>query len=192
MAETFVEEVLGDIKTKCAYTQTLEVARKHGATIGQCGIHKPKGSMPFGKQAYHSCTDSNFNLLNRRKKKKSQLLIEMIETNDLGKTGTWFEYVLCFVCFHQSPITCQTKITDGVKNVLGFGIVIYLKPSFFQNVNLLLECQQLLSVFHNPINKKWPALVRYIPCGREAAAGSIGCKGTAFIRNSQTFQRKNA
>lgn len=40
--------------------------------------------------------------------------------------------------------------------------------------------KQLFSVSHKRINKKWPALVRYIPCGREAVAGSIECKGTKF------------
>lgn len=40
--------------------------------------------------------------------------------------------------------------------------------------------KQLFSVSHKRINKKWPALVRCIPCGREAVAGSIECKGTKF------------
>ena len=90
------------------------------------------------------------------------------------------------------PVACQTKITDGIKNVFGFGIVVHLKPSLFQNVNLLLEREQLLGVFHNPINKKCPALVRYIPCGREAVAGSIVGKDKAFLRNNQKFNRKSA
>ena len=52
--------------------------------------------------------------------------------------------------------------------------------------------KQLFSVSHKRINKKWPALVRCIPCGREAVAGSIDCKGTSFIRGDQMFWRKSA
>jgi hypothetical protein len=52
--------------------------------------------------------------------------------------------------------------------------------------------KQLLRISHNRINKKWPALVRCIPCGREAVAGSIECKGTSFIRGDQMFWRKSA
>lgn len=45
---------------------------------------------------------------------------------------------------------------------------------------------------HNPINKKCPTLVCYIPCGREAVVVSIGCKGTAFFRGHQMFWQKRA
>ena len=41
-------------------------------------------------------------------------------------------------------------------------------------------------------NAKRPALVRYIPCGREAVAGSIGCKVTNFNRNCQRIWQKSA
>lgn len=57
---------------------------------------------------------------------------------------------------------------------------------------MLIECEKLFRIFHSRLSKKWPALVRCIPCGREAVAGSIGCKGTCFIRNDQIFLRKSA
>ena len=60
------------------------------------------------------------------------------------------------------------------------------------DINLLLKGKELLGVSHRHICKKWPALVRCIPCGREAVAGSIECKGTSFIRNFQLFYRKSA
>ena len=47
----------------------------------------------------------------------------------------------------------------------------------------------IVCIFHKPI-KKWPALVRYIPCGREAAAESIGYKGKAFNQNFQEIWQK--
>ena len=71
-------------------------------------------------------------------------------------------------------------------------LVVDNKSTLFQNVYLLLESQQLLGIVHKRINKKWPALVRCIPCGREAVAGSIECKGTSFIRGDQMFWRKSA
>ena len=39
--------------------------------------------------------------------------------------------------------------------------------------------------------KKCPTLVRYIPCGREAVAGSIVCKDMIFPRNNQICSQKN-
>ena len=172
--------------------QTLEVTCEQSAATCQRRVHKPECSMPFCKQTNHSGTDGDFNLLDRREEKKSQFLIKMIEANNLRKLGTRFEYVSHLICFHQSPVASQTKIANGIKNIFGFSIVIYLKPSLFQNINLLLEREQLLGVFHNSINKKWPALVRYIPCGREAVAGSIGCKVTTFNRNFQRIWQKSA
>ena len=71
-------------------------------------------------------------------------------------------------------------------------VQIYYESSLFQNVYLLLESEQLLSVSHKRVSKKCPALVRCIPCGREAVAGSIGCKGTVFYRSFQMFFRKSA
>jgi hypothetical protein len=49
----------------------------------------------------------------------------------------------------------------------------------------------IVCIFHKPI-KKWPALVRYIPCGREAAAESIGYKGKAFNQKFQEIWQKKA
>lgn len=167
--------------------QALEVTREQGAAICQCRVHKPECFMAFCKQTNHSGTNGDFNLLNRREEKKSQFLVKMVEVNDLRKLGTRLKSMLLLVYFHQSPISCQTKITDGVKSIFSFSIIFNLKPSLLQNVNLLLERKQLLSISHSRINKKWPALVRYIPCGREAAAGSIECKSTAFTCNIQIF-----
>ena len=96
------------------------------------------------------------------------------------------------VILHQSPIASKTKIADSVKYRLGFCLVVDNKSTLFQNVYLLLESQQLLGIVHKRINKKWPALVRCIPCGREAVAGSIEYKGTSFIRGDQMFWRKSA
>lgn len=42
----------------------------------------------------------------------------------------------------------------------------------------------------NSLQIKCPALVRYIPCGREAVAGSIVCKDILFPRNNQINSQK--
>lgn len=137
--------------------------------------------MPFCKNAYHSGTDCNLYMLNGRKEKNAQLFIKTIKVQYLGESGTRLEYVLLPISLHQSPITCQAEVADNVKGILGFFLILYKKPSLFKNVYLLLKRQQLLGISHKRINKKCPALVRYIPCGREAAAGSIGCKGITFF-----------
>ena len=131
-------------------------------------------------------------MLNGRKEKDAQLFIKAIKTHYLGESGTWLEYVLLPVNLHQAPIASQAEVADDVKGILGFILILYKKPSLFKNVYLLLKRQQLLGISHKRINKKCPALVRYIPCGREAVAGSIVCKVTAFSRNLQTFQQKSA
>ena len=136
--------------------------------------------MMLGKQTYYSGTDGDFYFLDDREKKKSQLFIEMIKANDLRESGTQFERMLLLVGFHQSPIACQAKITDRVKNIFGLCFVLYQESTSFQDINLLFKCQQLFGVFHKR-TKKWPALVRYIPYEREAAAGSIECKGTILF-----------
>ena len=148
--------------------------------------------MSFCKKANHSGSDGNLNLLYGGKDQYAQLFIETIEAHYLGEMGTWLECVLLPIRLHQSPIACQAEVADGVECVLGFFLVLYYESSLFQNVYLLLECKQLLSVSHKRVSKKCPALVRCIPYGREAVAGSIGCKGTVFYRNFQMFFRKSA
>ena len=81
---------------------------------------------------------------------------------------------------------------DGIKPVsdiaqVGVEFVVNNKPPLFQGFNLLSEGKGLLGISHKGINKKCPALVRYIPCGREAAAGSIVCKGTKLFHSLQAF-----
>ena len=148
--------------------------------------------MSFCKKANHSGSDGNLNLLYGGKDEYAQLFIETIEAHYLGEMGTWLECVLLPIRLHQSPIACQAEVADGVECVLGFFIILYKKPPLLKNVYLLLKREQLLRISHNRINKKCPALVRCIPCGREAVAGSIGCKGTVFYRNFQMFFRKSA
>ena len=161
--------------------QTMEITCEHRVTFRQRRFHKPKGPMSFCKQSYHSGTNGDFNLLDSREYEKAQLFVEMIEAKDFGESGAWPEKMLLLVCLHQPPVTCQPKITDSIQCVLGLFFILYLKTSLFENVDLLLKGEQLLGVFHKPISKKWPALVRCIPFGREAVAGSIGCKGTTYI-----------
>ena len=148
--------------------------------------------MSFCKKANHSGSDGNLNLLYGGKEEDAQLFIKTIEAYYLRESGTGLECVLLSVCFHQSPIACQAEIADGVECILGFFIILYKKPPLLKNVYLLLKREQLLRISHNRINKKCPALVRCIPCGREAVAGSIGCKVTTLYRNLQIFKRKSA
>lgn len=173
------------------FLQVSEISYKQIAALCQRRVHKPEGTMPFRKDAYHSGSNCYLYMLNSRKKKYAQLFVEAVKTQYLGESGTWLEDVILPVSLHQSPIACQAEVADDVKSTLGFFFIFNKKPSLLKNVNLLLEGQQLLGISHNRINKKCPALVRCIPCGREAVAGSIACKGTAFNRNSQTFCRKS-
>ena len=174
------------------FLQVSEISGKQIAVFCQSRFHKPESPMSFCKKANHSGSDGNLNLLDGGKDEYAQLFIETIEAHYLGEMGTWLECVLLPIRLHQSPIACQAEVADGVECILGFFLVLYYESSLFQNVYLLLECKQLLSVSHKRVSKKCPALVRCIPCGREAVAGSIGCKGTVFYRNFQMFFRKSA
>ena len=169
-----------------------EITGKQIAVLCQCRFHKPEGTMPFCKNANHSGSDGDLNLLDGGKEEDAQLFIKTIEAYYLRESGTGLECVLLSVCFHQSPIACQAEIADGVECIPGFFIILYKKPPLLKNVYLLLKREQLLRISHNRINKKCPALVRCIPCGREAVAGSIGCKVTTLNRNLQIFKRKSA
>jgi hypothetical protein len=190
----FLEMLLDKLifRTIQLFLEVSEVSRKQIAVFCQSRVHKPEGTMPFCKDANHSGSDCNLNLLNGVKEKYAQLFVKVIKTQYLGESRTGLENVSLSVSLHQSPVACQTKIVDNVKSTFGFFLVFYKKPSLLQNVNLLLEREQLLGVSHNRINKKCPALVRCIPCGREALAGSIGGKGTTFNRNFQMIWRKSA
>ena len=174
------------------FLQVSEIACKLGTVFRQRRLHKPESTVPFCKDTYHSGPDGNLYVLDGRKDENAQLFVKTIEVNYLGESGTWLECVLLPICLHQSPIASQTEIADGVKCVFGFFLILNKKSSLFQNIYLLLEGQQLFSVSHNRINKKCPALVRYIHKGREAAAGSIVCKGTTLYSNLQMFWRKSA
>ena len=127
----------------------------------------------------------NLYMLDGRKDENAQLFIELIKTQYLRETGTRLEDMLLPVCFHQSPISCQAEIAYCIKSILCFFVTFYKKSSLLENFYLLLEREKLFSISHKGIYKKCPALVRYIPCGREAAAGSIVCKGTTLNRNFQ-------
>ena len=174
------------------FLQVSEISGKQIAVFCQSRFHKPESPMSFCKKANHSGSDGNLNLLYGGKDEYAQLFIETIEAHYLGEMGTWLECVLLPIRLHQSPIACQAEVADGVECVLGFFLILYYEATLFKNVYLLLECKQLLSVSHKRVSKKCPALVRCIPCGREAVAGSIGCKGTVFYRNFQMFFRKSA
>jgi len=137
-------------------------------------------------------TNSNFDALDGCKDEQAQLFIKVIETDYQIEMGVWLKNMTLLVCLHQSPIACQAEVADGVKNRDCFCLIVDYESSLLQNIYLLLESEELLGVSHKRINKKWPALVRYIPCGREAAAGSIRCKGTTFISIRQIFWRKSA
>ena len=189
-AEVFQNELV--LRTIEFFFQVDEVALEHGAAISKCRIHKPKGSMSLREKADKTGTHCDLYLLNGSKNKHTQLFIKMIETDNLSEVRAWLENMIQLVILHQSPIASKTKIADSVKCRLGFCLVVDNKSTLFQNVYLLLESQQLLGIVHKRINKKWPALVRCIPCGREAVAGSIECKGTSFIRGDQMFWRKSA
>jgi len=161
-------------------SQAVEVLRKHCAAISQRGIHEPECSVTLGKQAYHSSADNDLYLLDCREHKETQFLVKVIERDYMSESRASLESVQTFVNFHQSPIARQPEITNCIQNVSRLFDILYQETALLQNINLLLERKQLLSIFHNVQTKKWPALVRYIPCGREAAAGSIGCKVTTF------------
>ena len=174
------------------FLQVSKITSKQIAVFCQCGIHRPESTMPFCKDTYHPGSYSNFYMLNGRKEEHTQLFVETIKTHYLGESGIGLESVLLPVCLHQSPIASQTEVADNIKSILGFFLILYEKTSLFKNVNLLLERKQLFGISHNRTNKKCPALVRYIPCGREAVAGSIGCKVTTFYRNIQMIWQKSA
>ena len=103
----------------------------------------------------------------------------MVQSQNLRELRTFFEYVSRFIGLHKSPITRQPEITDCVKRLARLLIVFNQKPALLEDVNLLLNGKERLGVFHIRTTKKWPALVRCIPFGREAMAGSIAAK----IRN---------
>ena len=188
-AEVFQNELV--LRTIEFFLQTLEVALEHSTAISKCSIHKPKGSMSLRKKTDETSAYCHFYLLNGSKNKHSQFFVKMIEADNLREVRVWLKNMIQLVCLHQAPIASKTKIADCVECRLCFCFVVDNKSSLFQNVNLLLEGQQLFGIVHKRI-KKWPALVRYIPCGREAVAGSITCKGTCFQRNLQMFWRKSA
>ncbi len=148
--------------------------------------------MSFRKQSDETSANSHFYLLDGSKNEHTQLFIKMVKTDNLREVRAWLENMILLVCLHQSPITGKTKIADGVKCGLRIFLIVKKESSLFQNVYLLLDREQLFSVSHKRIDKKWPALVRCIPCGREAVAGSIDCKGTTIIPICQIFWQKSA
>lgn len=62
------------------------------------------------------------------------------------------------VGFKVSPITCKTKITDGVKNVNSLFNIINKQTSFFEYVNLLFCGYSLMRVSNS--HKKMSRWVR--------------------------------
>ena len=172
------------------FLQVSEIASKQIAVFCQSRFHKPESAMPFCKDAYHSGSDSDLNLLDGGKDENTQLFIKTIEAYYLRKSGTGLECVLLSVCFHQSPIACQTEIADGVKCVPGFFLILDKKPSLFQNVYLLLKREQLFSVSHNRINKKCPALVRYIHKGEKRQRALSSAKVRVLFETSKYFGEK--
>ena len=174
------------------FLQALEVFCKHCIVFCKCNIHEPECPIPFSKYAYHLGTNSDLYMLYCRKYQNTKFFIETIKTHDLRESGAWLENMPLLVCFHQPPIARQSEITDGIKRIPSLCVILNLKPTLFKNVYLLLNGKQWLGVSHKHIYKKCPALVRYIPCGREAVAGSIVGKDTDFFRNSQMFYRKSA
>ena len=179
-------------RTVQLFLQVSKISIKQIAVFCQSRVHKPESTMQFCKDANHSGSDCNLYLLNGGKEKYAQLFVTAIKTQYLGESRTGLENVLPSVSLHQSPVARQTKIADNVKSTFGFFLILNKKTSLLKNVYLLLEREQLLRISHTRINKKCPALVRYIPCGREAAAGSIECKNTSFLRDHQMFWQKSA
>ena len=126
-----------------------------------------------------------------------QIFISTIKSGQLVVCGKWNE-------FHRSPahfnqFVCFSKLLSELPM---YFLRFFLTPIFHhQPTHLKVECVLPLQYgcfsnwsCHNitSYSKKCPALVRYIPFGREAVAGSIGCKDTTFYLNSQRFFRKSA
>ena len=174
------------------FLQAVDIVLMHDRAVCQSRVQKPKGTMTLREYTDEASTNSNFDALDGCKDEQAQLFIKVIETDYQIEMGVWLKNMTLLVCLHQSPIACQAEVADGVKNRDCFCLIVDYKSSLLQNIYLLLESEELLGVSHKRINKKWPALVRYIPCGREAAAGSIRCKGTTFISIRQIFWRKSA
>lgn len=189
-AEVFQNELV--LRTIELFLQFVEVALVHCIAISKCGIHKPKGSMSLREKTDKTGAHRDLYLLNSSKNEHTQFLIKMVEAENLREVRVWLEGMILLVCLHQTPIASKSKIADSVQCRLCFYFILDDKSSLLQNRNLLIECEKLFCIFHSCLSKKWPALVRCIPCGREAVAGSIGCKGTCFHRNFQMFWRKSA
>lgn len=89
----------------------------------------------------------------------------------------------------MSPITCKTKITDGVKNVNSLFNIIDKQTSFFEYVNLLFCGYGLMRVSNS--HKKMSRWVRWSYGKR---AGFVNAKVIYYleytkrrIENSRTF-----
>ena len=135
-------------------SQAVEVLRKHCAAISQRGIHEPECSVTLGKQAYHSSADNDLYLLDCREHKETQFLVKVIERDYMSESRASLESVQTFVNFHQSPIARQPEITNCIQNVSRLFDILYQETALLQNINLLLERKQLLSIFHNVQTKK--------------------------------------
>ena len=188
LAEMFLNVLV--LRSVQLFLQVSKIACKLVTVFCQRRLHKPESTVPLSKDAYHSGPDGNLYLLDGRKDEDAQLFIKMIKTHYLGESGTWLECVLLPICLHQSPIASQTEIADGVKCVFGFILILNKKSSLFQNVYLLLECKQLFSVSHNRINKKCPALVRYIHKGEKRQRALSSAKIRLLFETSKCFGEK--
>ena len=111
-----------------------------------------------------------------------ELLVKRVEVNNIGKTTSFFELMCSAVCFKMSPITGQTKITDGIKDFYGLFNITNKQPSLFECFNLLL-CRYGLMCVSSSHKKNVPPGTLIL---REAG-GICRCKGNTLFQICQTY-----
>ena len=119
-------------------------------------LHKPKCAKLRRKMFDNFGTHGNLDGLYSWEQQWLQLLIKVVAIHNFIKTTIWLELMCQAVGLHESPIVCQTEITDDVQNSFCLNLIINNQPSTFQYINLLWNCYSLLRV-SNAHKQKCPA-----------------------------------
>lgn len=92
------------------------------------------------------CANSDFNRLNGSKKQSSKFFVKGVEVYNISKTTAISKLMRGMISLKVPPITCKTKITNGVKNFNSFLNIINKQTSFFENINLLFRGYGLICI----------------------------------------------
>ncbi len=118
------------------------------------------------------CANRDFYCLDSSKQQNSKLLVKEIEVKCLLKSTAVSKLVCLAVCFKVSPITCETKIADGVQCFGCLLDIINLQTSLLKSFYLLFRGYGLISITYSHKQK----MSRWVRCSNGKRAGIVDAK----------------